>query len=73
MPKILLVEGVTIASWSDFSPVITSISSQFSLTTVIALLASLIGVTIVFTFSWWGIRKAYAAIIAAAKGRKTGV
>lgn len=73
MPKILLVEAAEIASWSDFAPVISAITSQFSITTIIAFLAALIAATIALNFMWWGIRRAYAAIMAAAKGRSNGV
>lgn len=72
MPVLLEATG-TVVSWADFEAVITALTSQFSITTVVAFLAALVGATVGLNFLWWGVRKAYGKIMAAAKGRKTGV
>lgn len=59
----------TVVSWSDFSSVISALTAQFSVETIVAYLAALVAAVIGLNFMWWGIRKGYAKIMQAAKGR----
>ena len=43
--------------WSDLSSVLSAITGQISVTTVIAVLAGAIGAAIGLVFMWWGVRK----------------
>ena len=70
---IFLTAAESIVSWDDLSPILSAITAQFSLTTVIAIIAALITATIGLTFMWWGARLAYKKIIKAAKGRFPGL
>lgn len=56
--------------WSDLSSVLTAITGQISVTTVIAVVAGAIGAAIGLVFMWWGVRKLIRVIMGAfSKGR----
>lgn len=44
-------------SWADLSSVLSAITGQISVTTVIAVVAGAIGAAIGLVFMWWGVRK----------------
>lgn len=52
---------------SDWQAVITAITSQISVSTVVAVLASLVTACIGLVFMWWGVRKMARAIMSAFK------
>lgn len=53
-------------STSDIAGIMSSVTDQFSVSNIVSFLAYIIGVTIVFVFLWWAVRKAWRAIMAAA-------
>lgn len=56
--------------WSDLSSVLTAITGQISVTTVIAVVAGAIGAAIGLVFMWWGVKKLIRVIMGAfRKGR----
>lgn len=56
--------------WSDLSSVLTAITGQISVTTVIAVIAGAIGAAVGLVFMWWGVRKLIRVIMGAfRKGR----
>lgn len=56
--------------WSDLSSVLSAITAQISVTTVIAVVAGAIGASIGLVFMWWGVRKLIRVIMSAfRKGR----
>ena len=56
--------------WSDLSSVLTAITGQISVTTVVAVVAGAIGAAIGLVFMWWGVRKLIRVIMGAfRKGR----
>lgn len=60
----------TAIGWSDLSSVLTAITGQISITTVIAVVAGAIGASIGLVFMWWGVRKLIRVIMSAfRKGR----
>lgn len=61
--------GVT---WSDLSSIWTALTSQVSTTTIIGVVAGVIGGTVGIAFLWWGARYASRKIMAALKKGKTG-
>lgn len=60
-------EEITPITTSDFSAVMDAISAQFSVSTVVSLLAALVGAVIGIVFMWWGVRKISGAIMRAVK------
>lgn len=47
----------TTVSFSDWSSVLSAITSQISVSTVVGVLAGTIGAGIGLVFMWWGVRK----------------
>lgn len=61
-----LASGTSTAiGWSDLSDVLTAITGQISVTTVIAVVAGAIGASIGLVFMWWGVRKLIRVLMAA--------
>lgn len=63
----LLVVGAeaTPIGWSDLATVLSAITDQISVTTVIAVVAGAIGAAIGLVFMWWGVRKLIRVIMSA--------
>ena len=59
--------------WSDLSSVLSAITGQISVTTVIAVLAGAIGAAIGLVFMWLGVRKLIRTLMKAFRGGKLGV
>ena len=73
-PAIFLAETPTVApiGYDDISSILTSVTSQFSVANIVAMIAGILGVTVVFVFLWWGVRKGFKAITkAATRGKPT--
>lgn len=65
IPAIIAFEGNSAGvGFSDISDILTSVTTQFSVANIVAVIAGILGVTTAFVFLWWGVRKAYRAIIA---------
>lgn len=58
---------VTADSWQ---PLIDAFTQQISVSNIIAVLASVAGVSVGLVFMWWGLRKAISALMAAFKRGK---
>lgn len=55
---------------SDWSSVISSLTAQISVSTVVGVLATTVAAGVGLVFMWWGVRKAIRTIMAAfRKGR----
>ena len=63
MPSV--VGTSTAITWSDLSSVLSAITDQISVTTVIAVVAGAIGAAIGLVFMWWGVRKLIRTLMAA--------
>lgn len=61
--------GSTIG-WSDLSSVLTAMTSQISVTTVIGVIAGVVGAAIALVFMWWGVRKLARTLMAAFRSGK---
>lgn len=62
----MLLSGTgTAIGWSDLSSVLSAITDQISVTTVIAVVAGAIGASIGLVFMWWGVRKLIRVLMAA--------
>lgn len=60
--------GVTMPTPSDWATIITSVTDNFNVANIVAVLASVVAAGIVFVFLWWGIRLAFRSIMGAVKG-----
>ena len=64
------MEVGSIVSSSDFSSVITALTNQISVSTVVGVLATVVAGCVGLVFMWWGIRKGISALMGAfRKGR----
>lgn len=68
MPVSLLViplEGptTTVVTANDWASVITAMTGQISVSTVVATLATLVTAGIGLVFMWWGVRKAVGSLM----------
>lgn len=63
-------EGGTAVTAADWATVITALTNQVSVSTIVAVLATTVAAGIGLVFMWWGLRKAVRTIMAAfRKGR----
>lgn len=60
-------------SASDWSSVITAITTQVNVTTVVAVLASVAAAAVGLVFMWWGVRKAVKVLMSAFRKGKLRV
>lgn len=68
-PGLAFAEGTAIGS-SSFSGVISALTGQISVTTVVEVLTYIAGIVVALVFMWWGVRKATHALMTAfRKGR----
>lgn len=59
-----LADPVTgVVSASDWASVITAMTGQISVSTVVATLATLVTAGIGLVFMWWGVRKAVGSLM----------
>lgn len=58
---------------TDWKTVIDSVIAQFSVSTIVQVLVSIVTAGIGFVFLWWGVRKAYRAIMSAVRRGRMGV
>lgn len=79
MPKFMnlpmLLTGDTtqqVVSVTDWAELITDVTAQFSITSIVGVMSSIIVAGIGFVFLWWGARKAYRALMSAVRKGKTG-
>lgn len=57
--------GSTAVSASDWAEVMTALTSQVSVSTIVGVLATLVTAGIGLVFMWWGVRKALRSLMAA--------
>lgn len=68
MPSLLATgTAVTAADWES---VITALTAQISVSSVVGVLATLAAAGVGFAFMWWGVRKAVRALMSAFKKGK---
>lgn len=64
------MEGASVVSSADWSSVVSAMTNQISVTTVVGVLATLVGAGIGLVFMWWGVRKAARSLMAAFRSGK---
>lgn len=68
--RMLLTGGTTTVSASDWADVISAMTGQISVSTVVGVLAVVVGAGIGLVFMWWGVRKASKSLMAAFRSGK---
>lgn len=63
----------TVASPADWSSVITALTSQISISTIMGALATFVAAGIGLVFAWWGVRKGIRSLMAAFRKGKMSV
>lgn len=62
--------AITSSAWES---VITALTGQISVSTVVGVLATVAAACVGFAFMWWGVRKAVRALMAAFKKGKVSI
>ena len=63
----------TAVTASDWASVISAMTAQVSVATIVGVLASVVAACIGIVFMWWGVRKAVCALMAAFRKGKISV
>lgn len=63
MELIPLTDSAGVVTASDWASVITAMTSQISVSTVVGVLATLVTAGIGLVFLWWGVRKAVGSLM----------
>lgn len=63
----------TAVTASDWESVITAMTGQVSVATIVGVLATVVAACIGIVFMWWGVRKAVCALMAAFRKGKISV
>lgn len=70
MPIGSTVAASSAVSASDWASVLTAMTEQISVSTVVGVLASVVGAGIGLVFMWWGVRKLARTLMAAFRSGK---
>lgn len=70
MPIGSVVAASTAVSASDWASVLKAMTEQISVSTVVGVLASVVGAGIGLVFMWWGVRKLARTLMAAFRSGK---
>ena len=60
----------TVVSSTDWSSVISAMTNQISVSTVVGVIAALVAAGIGLVFMWWGVRKASKSLMSAFRSGK---
>lgn len=66
------MEGGGAIGVADFQSIIDALTGQISVSTIVAVIAAVIGITVGIAFMWWGARYASRKIMGALKKGRTG-
>lgn len=61
--QLIPLESPSVVTASDWASVITAMTSQISVSTVVGVLATLVTAGIGLVFLWWGVRKAVGSLM----------
>lgn len=65
--------AVAAIGYEDFSSIFAALSSQISVSTIVALLGTLVGSVIGIVFMWWGVRKIASVVMSAFRKGKLSI
>lgn len=69
----VFADGGTVVTATDWASVITALTTQVSVSTIVGVLATTVAAGIGLVFMWWGLRKAVRTIMAAFRKGKLSV
>lgn len=67
------MEAGSVVTAADWASVITAATGQISVSTVVAVLATLVAAGIGLVFMWWGVRKAMASLMKAFRSGRISI
>lgn len=67
------MEGSAIVSSADWASVVSALTDQISVSTVVGVLATVAAACVGLAFMWWGVRKALGALMSAFKNGKVSL
>ena len=72
---LVAIEGgaATAVTASDWASVISAMTAQISVSTIVGVMATIVAACIGIVFMWWGVRKAVRALMAAFRKGKISV
>ena len=68
-----MVTALASSTASDWESVITAMTGQISVATIVGVMATIVAACIGIVFMWWGVRKAVRALMAAFRKGKISV
>ena len=68
-----VLETSSVVTANDWASVITAVTGQISVQTIVAALATMVAAGIGLVFMWWGLRKAVRTIMSAFRKGKLSV
>lgn len=66
-------EGVTVVSATAWQSIISAMTAQVSVTTVVGALATMVTAGIGLVFMWWGVRKAARVLMASFRSGRLSI
>lgn len=69
----LLSDAQTVVGWSDVSEIISALTAQINVKTIVAVVAAALTASVGIAFMWWVGRKGVRAIMSAFKKGKVSV
>lgn len=67
------MEAGTVITAADWASVISAATGQISVSTVVAVLATLVAAGIGLVFMWWGVRKAMSSLMKAFRSGRISI
>lgn len=67
------MEGATVVTAADWASVITALTGQISVSTIVAVLATLVTAGVGLVFMWWGVRKAVGSLMKAFRSGRLSI
>lgn len=59
------MEGATTVTASTIMDILEAITSVFSVSQIVSMIAGILGVSMTFVFLWWGVRKGAKSVLSA--------
>ncbi len=70
---VVLADTGTTVGWSDVSSIMSAITSQISVTSVVGVIAGALGISVGLAFVWWVARKGVRTLMSAFRKGKVSV
>lgn len=65
-----MIQETTSVGWDTFKSIFDGITTQFSVSNIVAFLAGIVAFCITFVFLWWGVKKGFRAAMSAVMSGK---